>query len=54
MIKLLDMNGSSKPNIKEQKEQSKLSGHMHDEKIRTITLKKDNNVEQLFQSERNI
>ena len=47
-----DMTGSSQSNIKDQEEQSKLSGHLIADKIRTMMLEKDKNVERLFQSER--
>ena len=51
---LSNMTSSSKYKIKEQEEQSKISGHLLTEKIRTLMLEKDKHVERLFQSEINM
>ena len=51
---LTNMTGSSQSKIKDKEEQSKLSGHLLAENITTLILKKDKNIEQRFQSERNM
>ena len=51
---LSDTTGSLQSKIKEREEQSKLSEHLLVEKVKTLTLEKDKQVERLSQSERNV
>ena len=54
MRKLLDMTVSYQSKIKEHEKQSKFSGKLLSEEIITLMLGKENHVERLFQSERNM